>query len=221
MPAPVVAFVGHSESGKTGYLERLLPELTRRGLKVATVKHVPQHFHPHTPARDTERHLAAGAAATVASTGDALILTKPFTAEAPFEEIGRLLGDEYDLILAEGFKQSGVPKIEVWRQGIGRPLENLKSRVAVVTSDDYPGTAPRFFTLDDLSGMADFLEKGFVQPQRQRVSLHINGAPVTLSAFPREFMANIVGALVASLKDVPPAKWLEIRLKKDSEDVSS
>ena len=220
MTAPIVAFVGHSESGKTGYLERLLPELSRRGLKVATVKHVPQHYHTDNPQKDTERHLASGVCATVACAGDTIVLTKPMNTEASLEDIALLLGDEYDIIVAEGFKQSGAPKVEVWRQGIGTPLEGLKSRVAVVTSDEYPGIAPRAFTLEDVVGMADFLEKGYIQPQQQRVSLLVNGSDVKLSAFPREFVTNMTNAMVASLKDVPAVKWLEIRMRKEGPENS-
>ncbi len=216
MAAPVVAFVGRSESGKTTYIERLLPELKRRGYRVATAKHVPQHFHAYAPARDTERHLAAGADATIAATADALILTKPYDAEAPFEEIGRLLGDEYDIILAEGFKTSAAPKIEVWRAGAGEPIEGLKSKVAVVTDDEYPGSGVRIFGLNDIAAVADFIEKSYIEPQRERISLHVNGQAVVLSAFPREFVSNVVKALVASLKDVPQVRWLELRLKKGS-----
>ena len=217
MAAPVVAFVGRSESGKTTYIQKLLPELKRRGYRVATVKHVPQHFHSSTPARDSERHLAAGADATIAATADALILTKPYESDAPFEEIGRLLGDEYDIILAEGFKTSAAPKIEVWRVGAGEPLEELKSKVGVVTDDEYPGSGSRIFSLNDIRAMADFLEKSYIEPQRARISLHINGQQAVLSAFPREFVGNVVNALVASLKDVPPVKWLEIRLRRGGE----
>ena len=220
MPAPIVAFVGHAESGKTTYIEKVLPELKRRGYRVATVKHVPQHFHPHIPAGDTERHLAAGADATIASTDGVLVLTKPFASEAPFEEIGRLLGDEYDIILAEGFKGSSVPKVEIWRKEIGPPLENLKSRVAVVTDDVFPGGGARVFGFSDVGALADFLEKSYIEPQRQRLSLHVNGQAMALSAFPREFVANVVNALVASLKDVPPVRWLELRMKKGDQTPS-
>ncbi|MGI2335647.1 MAG: molybdopterin-guanine dinucleotide biosynthesis protein B [Dehalogenimonas sp.] len=221
MSAPIVAFVGHSESGKTGYLERLLPELRRRGLKVASVKHVPQHYHADNPQKDTERHLAAGALATVACARDAMVLTRPIEAAPELEDIGLMLGDEFDLIIAEGFKQSGVPKVEVWRQGIGMPLEGITSRVAVVTSDKYPGTTPRIFPLDDVTPMADFLENSYVLPQQQRVGLLINGQELKLSAFPREFITNMTQAMVASLKDVPVVKWLEIRLKySDRKEIS-
>jgi molybdopterin-guanine dinucleotide biosynthesis protein B len=100
MSAPIVAFVGHSESGKTGYLERLLPELRRRGLKVASVKHVPQHYHADNPEKDTQRHLAAGALTTVACARDAVVLTRPVITEPELEDIGLMLGDEFDLIIA-------------------------------------------------------------------------------------------------------------------------
>ena len=213
MSAPIVAFVGHSESGKTGYLERLLPELRRRGLKVASVKHVPQHYHADNPEKDTERHLAAGAQATVACARDAWVLTRPTDGEPELEDIARQLGDEFDIIIAEGFKRSGVPKIEVWRQGIGAPLDGLSGRVAVITADDYPGNAPRLFSLDDIAGVADFLEQGYIRPQQERVSLLVNGREVRLSAFPRGIVANLARAVTASLKNIPPVHWLEIRLR--------
>jgi molybdopterin-guanine dinucleotide biosynthesis protein B len=213
MAAPIVAFIGRSESGKTTYIEKLLPELKRRGYRIATVKHVPQHFR-NTPSRDTERHFAAGADATIAVTPDALILTKPVAAETHFDEIGRLLGDEYDLIIAEGFKGTGVPKIEVWRKEIGEPLEGIKSKVAVVTDDQSPSDALRKFSRNDISSMADFLEKSYIKPQCERLSLHVNGNPLTLSAFPKEFVGKVVDAMIASLKGVPKVNWLEISSKK-------
>ncbi|ADJ26260.1 molybdopterin-guanine dinucleotide biosynthesis protein B [Dehalogenimonas lykanthroporepellens BL-DC-9] len=213
MSAPIVAFVGRSESGKTGYLEKLLPELRRRGWKPASVKHVPQHYHADNPEKDTERHLAAGAMATVACARDAWVLTRPAEAEPKLEDIGQMLGDEFDIIIAEGFKQSGVPKVEVWREGIGEPLEGLTGRVAVVTSDSYPGQAPRLFSLEDIAGLADFLEEGYIRPRQERVSLLVNGQDIRLSAFPREITANLARALTTSLKNIPPVQWLELRLR--------
>lgn len=214
MTAPIIAFVGRSESGKTTFIERLVPELKSRGYKVATVKHVPQHYHPAVTIRDTERHLAAGAEATIAATPETLILTKPCSAESPVDEIGRLLGDEYDIIIAEGFKSSGIPKFEIWRRGAGAPLEDIRSRVAVITDDAYPDESARRFRLSEIGGVADLIEKGYILPNFERVSLNVNGESVALSAFPREFVTNIVNALIASLKGVPPVKWLEIRLRR-------
>ncbi|MEL7561702.1 molybdopterin-guanine dinucleotide biosynthesis protein B [Dehalogenimonas sp. 4OHTPN] len=214
MTAPIIAFVGRSESGKTTFIERLVPELKSRGYKAATVKHVPQHFHPAAPVRDTERHLAAGAEATIAATPGALILTKPCSSENPLDEIARLLGDEYDIIIVEGFKNSGIPKFEIWRRDAGTPLEDIKSRVAVITDDEYPDESARRFRLSEVREVADLIEKGYILPNLDRISLNVNGESVALSAFPREFMTNIVNALIASLKGVPPVKWLEIRLRR-------
>jgi molybdopterin-guanine dinucleotide biosynthesis adapter protein len=214
LTAPIIAFVGRSESGKTTFIERLVPELKGRGYKVATVKHVPQHFHPAAPVRDTERHLAAGADATIAAAPGALILTKLCSSENPLDEIARLLGDEYDIIIAEGFKSSGIPKFEIWRRGAGTPLEDIKSRAAVITDDDYPDESARRFRLSEVREVADLIEKGYILPNLERISLNVNGESVALSAFPREFTTNIVNALIASLKGVPPVKWLEIRLRR-------
>jgi hypothetical protein len=85
--------------------------------------------------------------------------------------------------------------------------------VAVVTSDEYPGDALRVFPLEDVCAMADFLETSYVLPQQQRVQMLVNGQEIKLAAFPRDVVANVTRAMVASLKNVPAAKWIEIRLK--------
>jgi len=36
---PIISVVGKSDSGKTTLIERIIPELTKRGYRVATVKH--------------------------------------------------------------------------------------------------------------------------------------------------------------------------------------
>jgi hypothetical protein len=61
--------------------------------------------------------------------------------------------------------------------------------------------------------MADFLETSYVLPQQQRVQMLVNGQEIKLAAFPRDVVANVTRAMVASLKNVPAAKWIEIRLK--------
>ena len=39
MKTPLVSIVGKTNSGKTTVIEKLLPELVRRGYRVATIKH--------------------------------------------------------------------------------------------------------------------------------------------------------------------------------------
>ena len=210
---PIVSIVGKSESGKTTLLEKLIRELKSRGYRVATVKHAPQESSFDEPGKDSWRHIEAGSQATLISSTDKLVLIKPTNSEPALEQIARLLGEDYDIILAEGFKDSDAPKIEVHRQRAGPPLASVKKLIAIAT-DEPLETKTRQFSLEDSKDLADFLEKGFIVPQQERVLLYANDTPIALSQFPRKVVANILLALASSLKGVKKIKSLDIFYRK-------
>jgi molybdopterin-guanine dinucleotide biosynthesis protein B len=210
---PIVSIVGKSSSGKTTLLEKLIAELKSRGYSVATVKHAPRESSFDEPGKDSWRHVQAGSQAAVVSTPDKLVLIKPLEHEASFEQIAHLLGEDYDIILAEGFKVSDSPKIEAHRRQAGPPLARVRKLIAIAT-DEPLDTKARQFSLDDAKGLADLLEKGFIQPQRERLSLYVNHAPIVLTTFPKQIIANILLALASSLKGVKKVKSLDIFYRK-------
>ena len=210
---PIVAIVGKSESGKTTMMEKLIAELKSRGYRVATVKHAPQESSFDEAGKDSWRHTRAGSEAAVVSTTDKLILIKPTRAEPTMEQIARLLGEEYDIILAEGFSQGDAPKIEVHRKQAGPPLAKVRKLVAIAT-DEPLDTKARQFSLDDTKGLADLLEKGFIQPNKERLSLYANHTPIVLTVFPKQIITNILVALASSLKGVKKLKSLDIFYRK-------
>ncbi|MBI2853054.1 MAG: molybdopterin-guanine dinucleotide biosynthesis protein B [Chloroflexi bacterium] len=210
--APIVSFVGHSGSGKTTFIERLIPELRSRGYHVATVKHTHHAITPDHPEKDSWRHLQAGSEAAVFCSPDTLTLTK-LAAEAGLTDIARLLGEDYDIILVEGFKQDDVPKIEVHRRETGPLLTGL-TRLFAIVSDEPLDTKIRQFTFEDVSLLADLLEEGFIKPQAERVSLYINGSPVILKRFIQDLIANVLTGIAVSLKGVGWVKSLEVFLHK-------
>ena len=59
------AISGVKNSGKTTLITKLLPVLTDRGLKVATIKHDGHDFQTDVPGTDTFAHFQAGAYGTV------------------------------------------------------------------------------------------------------------------------------------------------------------
>jgi molybdopterin-guanine dinucleotide biosynthesis adapter protein len=213
MPAPVIAFVGRSNSGKTTLLEKIIPELISRGFRVATVKHVPGHLVEPADERDTQRHLASGSGTTVINSPEKLIIIKPQKQESNLFDIAWSLSENFDLILAEGFKNSSVPKILVHRRKAGSPPEAL-SRVAAVVSDEPIGMDVKQFGLEDVVQIVDFIAGTFIEQSRSRVDLRINGEPVALSSYPREIMASVMETMAKSLKGVGEIKELEFRLKK-------
>ena len=210
---PIVSIVGKSKSGKTTLLEKLIGELKSRGYRVATVKHAPQESTFDEPGKDSWRHIEAGSQATLISSTDKLVLIKPTEAEVSLEQMARLLGEDYDIILAEGFKNSDVPKIEAHRKQAGPPLTAVKKLIAIA-SDEPLETKTRQFSLDDTRGLADLLEKGFIVPQQERVILYANDTPIALSQFPRQVVANVLLALASSLKGVKKIKSLDFFLRK-------
>jgi len=210
---PIISIVGKSESGKTTLMEKLIAELKSRGYRVATVKHAPNESSFDEPGKDSWRHVRAGSEAAVISSSDKLVIIKPLEQEAGFEQLARLLGEDYDIILAEGFKVSDAPKIEVHRKQSGPLLPKPRKLIAVAT-DEPLDTRTRQFSLDDAKDIADLLEKGFLKPQRERLSLYVNQAPVVLTTFPKQIIANILLALASSLKGVKKVKSLDIFYRK-------
>jgi molybdopterin-guanine dinucleotide biosynthesis protein B len=211
---PVVSIVGKSRSGKTIVIERLIGELKSRAYRVATIKHAPQGASFDEPGKDSWRHIEAGSETVVVSSPNNVVLVKPVSEDTPVEEIVRLLGEDYDIILTEGFKQGSAPKIEVHRRDAGAPLKDIKKRVAIVT-DEPLETKARQFSFEDKKGLADLLEKGFIKPQKERISLYVNNTPVPLTTFPKRIIKNVLVAMVSCLKGVKEVTSLQIFLRKE------
>ena len=153
----VAAVSGVKNSGKTTVLEKLVAELTRRGLRVAVVKHDGHGFDPERPGTDSFRLLAAGAAGTAVFDGEKFQAVK-YAAVTERELIA--LFPEADLILLEGFKDSVWPKVEVVRAGNSQsPVCDPATLLALVT--DLPLSLPGVpvLGLEDTAGLAGLMER--------------------------------------------------------------
>jgi len=212
---PVVSIVGKSKSGKTTFIEKLVGELKSRGYRVATIKHTPEGMTFDEPGKDSWRHIQAGSEATAIASPDKIVLIKPIARALTLDEIVRFFGEDYDIILAEGFKQGNAPKIEVHRKEVGPPLSSIKKLIAIVT-DEPVDTRTRQFSWQDIKGLADLLEEGFIKPQRERTSLYINNVPIVLTTWPQEIITNVILAMASSLKGVGEVRSLELFLRRGS-----
>jgi molybdopterin-guanine dinucleotide biosynthesis protein B len=210
---PIVSIVGKSKSGKTTLLEKLTQELKSRGYRVATIKHAPNGMTFDEPGKDSWRHIRAGSEATVVSAPDRVVMVRPVSRALKLDELAVLFAEDYDIILTEGFRQDSAPKIEVHRREVGTPYSSLKKLIAIAT-DEPLEAGTRQFSLDDIKEMADLLEKGFIKPQAERLSLYVNDAPITLSSFPRDIITKIMMAMASSLKGVGEIRNLKFFLKK-------
>ena len=159
MTPPLFIFVGHSNSGKTTLVEKLLPELTRRGKRVATIKHAHHKVELDNEGKDSWRYKQAGAVMSMLVTTTALQLVADAVERREPQQLAERFLGEADLVLAEGFSHAPGPKIEIMRRACGKPprcaLED--GLIAIVT--DCPEIYPELphFALDDLAGLAEFL----------------------------------------------------------------
>lgn len=158
---PIVAVVGYSDSGKTTFLEKLIPCLKRRGVKLAVAKHDTHGFEMDKPGKDTWRLREAGAdVVAISSPRRMAMIVSDLDREMTLEEVAELAGSMVDLVLTEGYKSSNHPKIEVFRHSQGREklLCDPRELMAVVSDVPHPVESPQF-GLEDAEGVADLLAR--------------------------------------------------------------
>ena len=210
---PVVSIVGKSKSGKTTFLEKLIRELKSRGYHIATIKHTHHDQSFDQPQKDSWRHMQAGSEAVILSSPNGIAMMKPLSQKMTVDEIARLFGEDYDIILTEGFSRGSAPKIEVHRKEVGSPLRSATKRIAIVT-DEPLETKVRQFSLEDVKGVADLLEVGFIKPQWERLSLYVNNTFIPLTVFPRQIITNMLLAMASTLRGVREVTSLEIFFRR-------
>lgn len=151
--------MGHSGSGKTTFVEKLLPELTSRGINVATIKHAHHKVKLDQEGKDSWRYKNAGASMSMLVTTDALQLVADAVEQRePQQLAARFLG-EADLVLAEGFSLAPGDKIEILRRECGKAPRCTVADGVIALVTDMDEVAPELphFALDDVVGLADFL----------------------------------------------------------------
>ena len=159
MTPPVFIFVGHSGSGKTTFVEKLLPELVARGLNVATIKHAHHKVELDQEGKDSWRYKNAGASMSMLVTTSALQLVADPTEDRDPQQLAERFLGEADLVLAEGFSLSPGDKIEILRRACGKPPRCTPEDGVIALVSDMEEVFPELphFALDDVVGLADFL----------------------------------------------------------------
>ena len=166
---PMVAIIGHKNSGKTTLLVRLAAELHRRGHRVMTIKHGAHTFNIDPSTTDTYRHYHEGNAERVAMVApDKFALVMRRSDELSPEDVATTYMSDADVVLCEGFKASALPKIEVHRRQVSpHPLwvrgspESAHYR-AIVTDDptlDPTVSVVRMDAESWLATLADLVEE--------------------------------------------------------------
>ena len=161
MSMRIIGLAGWSGSGKTTLVTRVIPVLVGRGLKVATVKHAHHEFDLDRPGKDSWLHREAGASevAVVSSRRWALVHELRDEPEPSLMDVLAMLGPA-DLVIVEGYKRHPLPKLEVWRASVGKPLLYPEDDCIVAIASDAPLPQAQLpvLMLDDIEGIASVLQ---------------------------------------------------------------
>lgn len=158
---PILSIVSKKGSGKTTLIEKLIPELEKRGYRVGTIKHDTHGFEIDREGKDTWRHKQAGARTVVISSPWKISVIKDVDREMDLDQIVEIYFNDLDVVITEGYKWARKSQVEVFRSAAHEcPLyakEEPHPLLAVMSDVDIDLGVPRFH-IDDIQGLADFLE---------------------------------------------------------------
>lgn len=142
---PVLGFSARSGTGKTTYLERLIPLLKNQGLRIAVIKHDVHGLAVDTPGKDSWRLSQAGADQMVVSSPDQTVTFYQHPKNPPaLSDLTSKICD-CDLILTEGYKFEDIPRIALLRRGYQEiPAGNTDHLIALVADFAVSSSLPVF-----------------------------------------------------------------------------
>ena len=159
----VFGFAGWSGSGKTTLIEQVIPRLVARGRTVSLIKHAHHAFDVDQPGKDSHRHRKAGCSEVLVTSGVRWALLHELRGEAEMtlsQALARL--SPCDLALIEGYKAFPIPKLEIWRESVGKPLLHPQDpHIAAIATDNpqsFAGGRIPAFALDAVDEIATFID---------------------------------------------------------------
>jgi len=164
---PILVIAGYSGTGKTTLIERLLPELARRGHCVGVVKQVGHAMQFDKSGKDSDRFWRAGAEAVGVVSGERIVLMQRARGEIDLQAMADQMG--VDLVLAEGFKHSDWPKLLVAGDDVQAAISlgHRSQVIGIVSSSAHNFPWPRF-SHDDINSIAACIEQWL---RRQQASV--------------------------------------------------
>ncbi len=238
----VLSVTGFHKAGKTRAVVAIVRELTRRGYRVGTVKHIPeQDFTIDRPGKDTWVHAKAGAKLVVSMAPKEVARIE--RRRAKLEEIlASLVG--LDFVVVEGFKAfSGLAKIVVARSE-GEALK-LVDRFTIACVGTKCPEVPAF-RFGQAKAMVDLVERVAYPPlfgldcghcgfkscddfaaavisgrakwdgcvaTAGRVTISVDGRKIPLNPFAQKILEGAVRGMLTSLKDAKGDE-IEVRVVK-------
>jgi molybdopterin-guanine dinucleotide biosynthesis adapter protein len=216
---PIISIVGASDSGKTTFLEKLIPELAARRYRVGAIKHDAHGFEMDREGKDTWRLRRAGAEVIAILSPDQFASIRRPDGELSLEEIAARFFWTEDILITEGFKGAHFPKIEVFRSALEpKPICNPGDNLIALVSDDAVDTQVPKFSFTDCRGVAEFIENRYLRNKKKRkILVHLDGKKLPMKDFVGDFLMGGIKGMLSSLRgyDKPRTVSIHIRLGED------
>ena len=172
---PLLGFCAYSGTGKTTLLVQLLPILKQHGLRIGMVKHAHHSFDIDHPGKDSYELRKAGAEQMLIASRQRMAFIieahEPQPEPVLEEALALLIPQQLDLVLVEGFKHAAIPKIELHRTVLGKPLFYPHDEQVIAIASDTPLPAlPAALTALDINQpaqIAAFILHTFLPRQAQ------------------------------------------------------
>lgn len=173
---PLLGFAAFSGTGKTTLLCALIPLLRAQGLRLALIKHSHHAFEIDRPGKDSYRLRQAGATQVVLASRRRVVTQRRYRAdeaEPDLADFARWIDRPgLDLLLVEGYKHAAIPKIELYRDGLGHPLLARDDRSVIAVAADRPlsGLAVPQLDINRPAAIAAFITDRFLASPRDRAA---------------------------------------------------
>lgn len=161
---PYFTFAGYSGSGKTTLAEKVIKVLSIKGYKIAALKHDGHNFQMDKEGKDTFRLKNAGAVAVAISSNSKYAMISDSDKRLSFLELSKILPNNIDIIIGEGFKDDNIPKIIVHRKDNNKNVVCIDDDNVIAAVTDSPNditNTQNIFNINDIDGIVLFIEKHF------------------------------------------------------------
>ncbi len=212
---PVVCVVGASDSGKTTFLEKLIPDLRARGYRVGAVKHDAHSFEIDHEGKDTWRLSRAGAGTVVISSPQKVASVRETDEEMDLDAVlGRFFWNE-DIVITEGFKRSRFPKVEVFRTAVeSKPICSAQDNLLCLVTDDPMDVEVPRFQFSEVSAVADLIEERFLKGRKTRdISVRLDAKELPMKDFVGDFVAGGIVGMLSTLRGWKSPRSIDIQIR--------
>jgi len=152
----IIGIVGPSGSGKTTLIRRLIPELRKRKLSIAVVKHCPHGFDLEKEGKDSWRFAEAGARAVAMVSGNRLVVAYRERQNRDWNTLSERFFPGVDIVIVEGGRNlKGIRTIEIVEgPDPSGARKRDPCRVALIVPS---GRGPSRISASDVKELARFL----------------------------------------------------------------